>query len=217
VRLDNLKKEYQEELVPLQQERDSIAREIKELKAVRDVFLEETTSLNARNEELAKLSAQYTRRLETAAQNPSPPVPPVKEAPHFETRVVPERSSSLEKARGLPVALPTVNSLSTASSHTLGEDAEVKLPKMTRHDSSENSNITPRPQKFMKWPGSRARDAAKESHASDGQKGRGKYEHTFQQLTLLRFANCEHCGDKMFGSQSRCSGKSIIAPAVRRP
>ena len=37
-----------------------------ELRTARDTFLEETTVLNARNEELAQLSAQYTRRIDVA-------------------------------------------------------------------------------------------------------------------------------------------------------
>lgn len=211
VRLDSLKKQYQKDLLPLQQERDTIAREIKELKAVRDVFLEETTTLNARNEELAKLSAQYIRRLESTSQSADPPVPPAKEVPPHESRMPPERSSSLEKSRGMPPTFGTINSFSTASSHTLGEESEIRMPKMARHESAENANSTPRPQKFMKWPGSKARDPAKDPTLSvpisDGPKGKGRYEHTFQQLTLLRFTNCDHCSDKMFGSQLRCSGK----------
>ena len=76
MRLDNIKSQYQHDLVPLTQQREALQREIAELKAVRDVFLEETTTLNARNEELAQLSAQYTRKLEMTPETPQKqPIP----------------------------------------------------------------------------------------------------------------------------------------------
>ncbi|KAF6759983.1 hypothetical protein DFP72DRAFT_882886 [Ephemerocybe angulata] len=59
-RLDNIRSQYSRDLIPLQKQREQLQREIVELRAVRDVFLEETASLNARNEELAALSAQYS-------------------------------------------------------------------------------------------------------------------------------------------------------------
>jgi hypothetical protein len=72
-KLDKLKTKYQQELTPLIQQQEGLTREIAELKAVRDVFLEETTVLNARNEELAQLSAQYVRRMDGATGGLSKP------------------------------------------------------------------------------------------------------------------------------------------------
>jgi chromosome segregation ATPase len=74
-RLDTIKKQYQRDLIPLREERENLAREIAELKGVRDVFLEETTVLNARNEELAQLSAQYARRMVPIPETPQKPQP----------------------------------------------------------------------------------------------------------------------------------------------
>jgi hypothetical protein len=63
MRLDHIKTQYQHELIPLAQQREALAREIVELKAVRDAFLGETTAPNARNEEFVQPSAQYARRM----------------------------------------------------------------------------------------------------------------------------------------------------------
>ena len=42
-------------------------------------------------------------------------------------------------------------------------------------------------------------------------KAPGRREHTFQQLSVLRFTRCDHCGDKMWGSQLRCSGEHCFS------
>ncbi|KAG1782058.1 hypothetical protein EV702DRAFT_1239534 [Suillus placidus] len=65
--LDNIKMQYQHELIPLTQQREALIRVVAELKAAREMqFLEEITVLNAQNEELARLSAQYVRQIETS-------------------------------------------------------------------------------------------------------------------------------------------------------
>ncbi|TFK79758.1 hypothetical protein K466DRAFT_639625 [Polyporus arcularius HHB13444] len=52
MRFDNIKVQYQHELIPLIEQCEALIREITELQASRDAFLEETTVLNKRNEEL---------------------------------------------------------------------------------------------------------------------------------------------------------------------
>ena len=42
VRFDNIKSQYQLELMPLAQQRETLSREIADLRAMRDAFLEET-------------------------------------------------------------------------------------------------------------------------------------------------------------------------------
>ncbi|KZT18293.1 hypothetical protein NEOLEDRAFT_1184394 [Neolentinus lepideus HHB14362 ss-1] len=66
VRFDNIKSQYSRELVPLTEQKEILNREVAELKALREQFLEETASLSARNEELAQLHHQYIRQMETA-------------------------------------------------------------------------------------------------------------------------------------------------------
>ena len=202
MRLDNIKIQYQRELIPLTQQRETLAREIADLKAARDTFLEETTVLNARNEELAQLSAQYARRMEAPVPAP-PPHTPKPEG----LATVEKKSNSFERSRPQPAPAPTptmqpsVSNSTVASTTTLTDDPNTtfkKLPEMP-------SPAVPRAGKF-KWPGSKPRDPVSSVLVLD-QKAPGRLEHTFQQLSILRFTRCDHCGDKMWGSQLRCSCK----------
>jgi hypothetical protein len=175
MRLDNIKNQYQHDLVPLTRQRDALTREIADLKAARDTFLEETTVLNARNEELAQLSAQYSRRMEALP-------PPGRDSDSFD-KIHPH-------APGMQPSFST----STASSTTLSASDDLSGPsgRSHKHDGA------PRHGKF-KWKGKR--------DALSTNKAPGRLEHAFQQLSVLRFTRCDHCNDKMWGSQLRCSGE----------
>jgi Rho-type GTPase-activating protein 1/2 len=187
MRLDNIKAQYLNELLPLSQQREALSREIAELKGVRDVFLEETTVLNARNEELAKLSALYTRRMDTVMPETAPPQTP------------PKQSNSFDRPRQQPPPLLSVSaSLSTSTSTLSDERTEAR----TNKPSLDAPSMKP---KFIKWPGSKT----KEPNALNDN-ARTKVvtiEHAFQHVNVLRFTRCDHCGDKLWGSQLRCSGK----------
>ncbi|KII92259.1 hypothetical protein PLICRDRAFT_37049 [Plicaturopsis crispa FD-325 SS-3] len=213
MRLDNIKTQYQHELVPLTRQRESLAREIAELKAVRDVFLEETTALNARNEELAKLSSQYARRAENAIpvpeKEPAPAPQPQPQASYSEDTLRTKASNSFDRNRSQYPA--TLQSSSTTSSNTLMDDADPsRYPKPIKFD--ESPAPTPRPPKFIKWPGSKQKEQLRDPVPSVvlvDNKVKGRLEHTFQQVSALRITRCDHCGDKLFGSQLRCSGCNI--------
>lgn len=202
MRLDNIRNQYQRDLMPLTQQRETLAREIAELKAVRDVFLEETTALNARNEELAQLSAVYARRMDSL---PEAPTKAYETTPRRDSldRLRPQQSSQTTHI------LPHSVSSSTASSSTLSdESSETRYFKPPKPDME---NPTPSKGKFRKWPGSKAKDPFPLPSVSDG-KGKTRLEHNFQQLSVLRFARCDHCGDKMWGSQLRCTGIVHVPP-----
>ncbi len=195
MRLDTLKSQYQRDLVPLTREREALSREISELKAVRDVFLEETTVLNARNEELAQLSTQYARRMDSL---------PEAQKPELMTR------ASEDRIRGQTLQMQSQTSTPLQGVHpsttSLTDDSEFKTPN-PKFSRSEVELPTPSKGKFIKWPGSRAKEASSPSPADN----RGKQsEHNFQQLSILRFTRCDHCGDKMWGSQLRCTGLYIL-------
>jgi hypothetical protein len=208
MRLDNIKSQYQHELVPLTQQRDALMREISDLKATRDMFLEETTVLNARNEELAQLGAQYTRRMETSN---APPVyrheahPPPLE----------RKSSSFDNGRtqqpGPPPGIQASFSTSTTSSAALSDESHGTFSR-SHKNLSEMTSPASRPGKF-KWKGSKEKNPSIAVAADH--KAPGRREHTFQQLSVLRFTRCDHCGDKMWGSQLRCSGKHDFDVKVR--
>ena len=79
---------------------------------VRDAYLEETTMLSARNEELAQLHAQYLRRLETTS-----------DGSHGS-----QREPSLDQARPLGLS-SSVTSSTTAFSEESTESRFVKVMK----------------------------------------------------------------------------------------
>ena len=200
MRLDNIKTQYQHELVPLTQQRNALAREISDLKAARDMFLEETTVLNARNEELAQLSAQYARRMDTSNVSDDHSLDRHEaHPPSFE-----RKSRSFDKNRPpYPGPMQHSVSASTTSSATAADDTNGTFGRSPKHPHDMASPMA-RPGKF-KWPGSKARDPSSVTMADN--KGPRRREHTFQQLSVLRFTRCDHCGDKMWGSQLRCSGE----------
>ncbi|KIY74283.1 RhoGAP-domain-containing protein [Cylindrobasidium torrendii FP15055 ss-10] len=195
MRLDNLRSQYQQELMPLSAQREALSREIAELKAVRDVFLEETTVLNARNEELAQLSTQYARRVDSL-----PEARKVEPAPRPSTdRPRPQ----IPPPQPIAVPLPAQSVFSSSTTLNSDDSSDRLMPKYSKSDA-ELANSTPSKGKFMKW-GSRPKEGPT---AMDG-RSKSNAEHNFQQLSILRFTRCDHCGDKMWGSQLRCTGCSV--------
>ncbi|KAI0355591.1 RhoGAP-domain-containing protein [Trametes cingulata] len=195
MRFDNIKTQYQHELIPLIEQREALIREIAELKASRDAFLEETTVLNQRNEELAQLNAQYQRRLEAAAANSN--------ATKEENVLQERRENSFDRARSPPMLNASVSSTTLAATD---ESAETKVISTTVQE-------TPGPQQptkgRFKWPGSKAPKENVAVNGNDPNKPKWRTEHIFQQVSVLRVARCDHCGDKMWGSQFRCTSCNI--------
>ncbi|KAJ7072415.1 signal transducer [Mycena amicta] len=192
MRLDSIKKQYQRDLIPLKEERENLAREVMELKGVRDVFLEETTVLNARNEELAQLSAQYARRMV-----------PVPETPSKTPQATPLRPqhSAQPSAHLLNTLTPSATGSSSASDDT--HDSRLKIHRVDM-DAPTPSKGRP----VFKWPGSRVKEPLA-APPPEPPKPKAQTAHNFQQLSVLRFTRCDHCGDKMWGSQLRCTTCSI--------
>jgi hypothetical protein len=208
-RLDGLKSQYTAELEALVAGKEALLRECAELKASRDVFLEETTALNARNEELAKLSAQYTRRVDAATAES-------------------KRSGSFDRAR--PTAYASTSNTSLAPSADDPGSPYVRVPR------PDGIDTTPMSKRGFKWPGSKTQREPTTPAAPvaqppalapapvlqvtpvpppapipvpQGIEPKGKMEHQFQQLNGLRITRCDHCGDKMWGSQYRCGACNI--------
>jgi len=195
--LETLKSQYKHDLVPLTRARETLTREIAELRAVRDVFLEETTVLNARNEELAQLSAVYSRRMDSVPEGAA------STSGAFKISVDQIRAPVQQQQQPLPpAALPPSLSSSTSGSTTY-DDFNVD-PRFIRAQRPDVEMHTPSKGKFMKWPGSRTKEAFAPPTLPERKM---HLEHNFQQLSILRFTRCDHCGDKMWGSQLRCTGK----------
>ncbi|KAJ7045423.1 RhoGAP-domain-containing protein [Mycena alexandri] len=202
-RLDTIKKQYQRDLIPLREERENLVREVAELKGVRDVFLEETTVLNARNEELAQLSAQYARRMVPIPETPQ-------KNQQQQQHATPMRGQhSAQQSQHLNMLTPSASGSSSASDDT--------------HDSRLRMDApTPSKGKFIKWPGSRTKEPAPAptpaqqaplppppAASTPEPRQKPTVAHNFQQLSVLRFTRCDHCADKMWGSQLRCTTCSI--------
>lgn len=183
MRFDNIKNQYQNDLLPLTTQKEALIREITELRASRDAYLEETTMLSARNEELAQLHAQYIRRMDTASES---------------TSDLHGRDSSLDRARP-----PALTSSVTSSTTAVSEESIVKVSKQEAYDVVAP---VPKPIKF-KWPGSRSQVKEHAPSLSESVKVKPRIEHSFQQVNGLRVARCDHCGDKMWGSIMRCGSK----------
>lgn len=203
MRLDNIKTQYQHELIPLTQQREALSREVAELKAAREQFLEETTVLNARNEELAQLSAQYVRRIETS-RSATPTMDVIVSKDESLANFVREKSTSFDREHpqsDFPSMSSSLNGLAAPSTTTLVEESEARYNKASRPEIADSLPSTLKSAKF-KWPMARGRDP---SISSTDQKGKGRVAHSFNQTSVLRFTRCDHCGDKLWGSQFRCS------------
>jgi regulator of replication initiation timing len=196
-RLENIRHEYQRELIPLHEQKETLKREISELKGVRDVFLEETTVLNARNEELAQLNAVYAHRIEHAA----PPETPSKSS--HESYETPRSQQS--HSQPSPVVAPPLSASTSASSTIYDENQE---PRLRAPRTEHEYMTTPAKGNKFKWPGMKKEMANSPASFSDTTKGKAHIEHNFQQLSVLRFTRCDHCGDTLWGSQLRCAGMS---------
>ena len=220
MRLDNIKRQYQHDLVPLKQQREALVREILELKEARDIFLEETAVLNVRNEELAQLNSSYERKLEAASNSDHSKE---KTLPTIQPSNQPKASFDTWRSRQAPAIVSTTSgSTTTSGSATLIDESEARAqPKPGRStDANENRYETPVTQRTrafgVRWPGNKANKEQPQAHSAnvDSNKGRGRLEHSFQQFSMLRFGRCDHCGDKMWGSQVRCSGMLIISSFI---
>ena len=176
----------------LTDERETLLREIAELQSTRDVFLEETTMLNARNEELAQLNAHYMRRIE-AASSESPM--PVREKPSLEHQ---RSAANLQPANG---------------SFGASTDESVDSTRYAKGQKPSSSDATLR---VFKWRGHNKDASPTTSPALDSINERSVFKHAFQQVSVLRFTKCDHCGEKLWGFQARCQCTDTITFSLQR-
>ncbi|KAI0085050.1 hypothetical protein BDY19DRAFT_997119 [Irpex rosettiformis] len=182
VRFDNIKNQYQDELLPLTKEKEALSREIAELKAMRDAVLGETAAISARNEALAQLNAQYAYRTDGS----------VSDHGHESDK----RDGSLDN--------PFISTSTTSSTAYSDESADQRWVKPSKAEIPEVQIGNTMRGKF-RWPGSKAApqsSGSKDQHAAPQDT---KPKHNFQLISVLRVARCDHCGDKMWGSQYRCT------------
>jgi hypothetical protein len=201
LRLDNIKTHYKKDLEPLKLAQETLHREIAELKEARDIFLEETTALNARNEELAELNAQIVRQIEGTILDASP-LPEAMENGQPKHGHAHKGSSfnvfTPTKKQSSPQYAPSVNSVLT--NHTDENKSEESARSNLKMMAKPGDLSDHQPAKKFKWFG-----------AGSGNKNlpnlphKGTREHNFVQQNVLRIGRCDHCGDKMWGTLWRCS------------
>lgn len=184
-------------------------REIHELKQAKDLCLEETTALTARNDELQELIVAMTRQLENLQGTLRPR--------NLDRKVSkPTPLPTLGSGTSLPTSLNTTSTLaSTSSNVTYVEDREdVRQGKGAKSDSEASSGNTMR--KFAWFKGKEGAPTNTRVQVppapapAQTEKPKVLLRHNFQQQSVLRFARCDHCGDKMWGTQLRCSSELPI-------
>ncbi|KAG8984594.1 hypothetical protein FRB90_005212, partial [Tulasnella sp. 427] len=233
-RFDNLKSQYKKDLEPLKQQREALIREINELKEARDIFLEETTALNARNEELAELNSQIQRQIEAtmnesslAPDNASISTTAASTGDHLpsssENGYTPTRPSKGMPMQNIFGGGAKGMKSSAASIATMGSGG---APSNSPSYSSVNTAISSvdevefgaRVVTTTKGVYQHAKEILPEPAPAKGSKfkwfgGAAKKQkqkaHNFAAVNILRFARCEHCNDKMWGPQFRCQGCGI--------
>ncbi|ORY33516.1 hypothetical protein BCR39DRAFT_463757 [Naematelia encephala] len=203
-RLDTIKEQYREELEPLTAQREALQREIAELRETKESFLEESTALAAKNEELAELNASLTRQAE-AIQDAMPRIRPL----------------AFNKGRSHPSGSPSLSSLATSATLQEVPEETARVVKVTKPEPIEAA-----PARRFKWyKSSRGPDMSSASASiskplalpPDRNKNQrpstefGIREHTFQQHSSMRLTRCELCADKMWGLQEvRCSSCGMV-------
>ncbi|CEL61068.1 putative Rho-type GTPase-activating protein 4 OS=Schizosaccharomyces pombe (strain 972 / ATCC 24843) GN=rga4 PE=1 SV=2 [Rhizoctonia solani AG-1 IB] len=222
-RLENLRKQYRKDLEGLKLQREGLFKEITELKEHRDIFLEETTALNARNEELAELNAQIQRQVEQQIAGRPPMSRMDSSSSTIPTQLSLGTVGSLKEfgvknrpgagatnGNGIPSA--SVSSMGTATGSTVSipedrdreRDSREDVKRAHEHTTTSSSGA----KGGFKWlkgkPGQGSKSTAASANAQ-ADRPKGFKEHNFVPQSVLRFARCDQCGDKMWGMQMRCS------------
>lgn len=199
-RLDTIKEQYRGELEPLTAQREAMQREIADLRETREHFLEESTALAAKNDELAELNAQLSRQTEmmqdSLARGRGPTI--------------------FNKGRSHPSGSPSLSSLATSATLQEVPEETARVVKVTKPEPIEAaparrfkwyksskgpdmSNISASISKPLALPPDRNRSIRPSTEF-------GLKEHAFQQHSTMRFTRCDLCQEKMWGLQEvRCS------------
>lgn len=206
-RFDGLRTKYKQDLEPLIAQREALAREIGELRDTRNLYLEESTALSAKNEELAELNTRLTKQ---------------SEALHEATTRQRLLSNPLHTRTKQHISgSPSMSSLLTSGASTDAAEDALRQLKPVRMDNQYDAAQS-RGGRFKWYKSSKGSDSAAgssssttKSLATPSSKGRpsqsaGVREHVFQQHSILRFSRCEHCGEKLWGMQElKCASEYV--------
>jgi hypothetical protein len=232
-RLDYTKAQYRRELEPLEEKRERLLHDIAELREARAIFVEETTALNTRNEQLAELNAQIALQIQAAAADgTSVGVPDLgqlaqglgalsHDSPSLSGQSDTFSKAALASTRGRRADLRGRYSPSMASSATLNtltggnqeslDEFGAKASRIPKPETTE-----PVHQKKFKWfgPGHKHGGASTSDKPSpiilerpNGHQVEKMHGHNFVSANMLRIGRCDQCGDKLWGASLRCTSK----------
>jgi hypothetical protein len=196
-------------------ERETLQREIHELKQAKELCLEETTALVSRNDELLELNVAMARQhenLQASTKSRGTERKASKPTPLPTLVSAPSATSTLSST-------PTSGSISSSTVFSderfIGEDP--RYGKGAKSDSEMSGVNTLR--KFPWFKGKENTAGGRDNSAlatrmqmtlvapPPPEKPKPMLRHNFQQQSVLRFARCDHCGDKMWGTQLRCASE----------
>jgi hypothetical protein len=165
VRLDTVKNQYRAELEPLMAEKESLTREIAELKDTRQAQLEESTTLHARNEELSDLQRSLAQQVETAQEI----IERASRQKAFNPRLHDLNSSTSSSRTGHSMNSPSLSSLPTLSSsgtttsdyRESSENEVAKFVKVVKPEHYEPATAVPAVVRKFRWYKPGGKDSTK--------------------------------------------------------
>jgi len=230
-RLDYTKTQYRRDLESLEEKRERLMHDLAELREARAIFVEETTALNTRNEQLAELNAQIALQIQAvAADGTSVGIPGLGQLARglgalsqdgpwsvvqsdTSSRAAPPSTrgrNARERRRHSPsiASSTTLNTLSGGNQESLDEFGakSQRIPKLETPESNH--------QKKFKWfgPGGHKHGVASTSEKSIivVEKPNGhqvERMHNLVSANMLRIGRCDQCGDILWGASLRCTSK----------
>lgn len=204
--MNSIKQDYLDELEPLIASKAQLQREISDLRDTRNLYIEESTALSAKNDELTELHQRLLKKQESLQEGLSRARPP----------------TAYLKGHKMHISgSPSLSSLATASLSTLHDVAEDAIRGSKLGNNQATEATAPATKNRFKWYKSSkgpetaisAGSISKPLGIVEKPKTRPSHEvslreHAFQPQTILRFSKCEYCGEKMWGLQElRCTGE----------
>lgn len=234
-RLDYTKIQYRRELEPLEEKRERLMNDIAELREARAIFVEETTALNTRNEQLAELNAQIALQVQAAAADGvsmgmtsltqlargqgqlSQDTPPQSAQSEGQAKAIAastraRRTEHRDRGRNSPslASSATINTL--VGSQESSDEFGARMVKV----SSKTETPEPIHAKKFKWFGPGGSKHMASSPATEKpapivvEKPSSNHPekvqaHNFASVNILRIGRCDQCGEKLWGAGLRCT------------
>lgn len=231
-RLDYTKAQYRRELEPLEEKRERLMHDLAELREARAIFVEETTALNTRNEQLAELNAQIALQIQAAAADGvSMGIQSLTQLARGQGALSQESPSQQAQSDTFKKSASARNRkaaelhergryspslASSATFNTIGgsqESSDEFGAKISKVSLKPETPEPAQPKKF-KWfaPGGNKHLGASAEKPSpivvekpNGHQVEKMHGHNFVSANMLRIGRCDQCGEKLWGMGLRCT------------